>query len=159
MNIGDTILWGFVATVVLSCLLVASRSLHLTRIDIPFLLGTLWTDDRDKAKVTGFFLHFIFGWVFAFIYTAAFESTQLSTWWFGAIIGIVHGSFLLIAGMGIVEAIHPRMATEQRGPEPTRMLEPPGFLVLNYGRGTPVATLIAHIVYGAILGGFYQPLT
>jgi hypothetical protein len=24
----------------------------------------------------------------------------------------------------------------------------------NYGRGTPVATLLAHVVYGAIVGGF-----
>jgi uncharacterized membrane protein YagU involved in acid resistance len=155
MNIGNTILWGFAATVVLSSIMVASRSLHFTRIDMPFLLGTIWTDDRDKAKWSGFLLHFVFGWIFAFIYAAAFESTGLKNWWFGAIIGIVHASFVLVAGMSIVEAIHPRMATDHRGPEPTRMLEPPGFMVLNYGRGTPIATLFAHMVYGAILGLFY----
>ena len=26
--------------------------------------------------------------------------------------------------------------------------------VLNYGRGTPIATLLAHIAYGAMVGGF-----
>ena len=26
--------------------------------------------------------------------------------------------------------------------------------MLNYGRGTPIATVIAHIAYGAIVGGF-----
>jgi len=35
-------------------------------------------------------------------------------------------------------------------------LEPPGFFALNYGIGTPVAVLIAHLVYGAVLGGFYD---
>jgi hypothetical protein len=25
------------------------------------------------------------------------------------------------------------------------LLEPPGFLMRNYGRGTPIATLLAHI--------------
>jgi len=51
---------------------------------------------------------------------------------------------------------HPRMATEQRGPEPTRQLEPPGFLAMNYGRRTPVSVIIAHLVYGAVLGAFYR---
>ena len=32
------------------------------------------------------------------------------------------------------------------------LLEPPGFLLRNYGRGTPIATLLAHVVYGAIAG-------
>ncbi|WP_243639820.1 hypothetical protein [Streptacidiphilus pinicola] len=34
------------------------------------------------------------------------------------------------------------------------LLEPPGFLMLNYGPGTPVVTLAAHIGYGAPVGGF-----
>ncbi len=34
------------------------------------------------------------------------------------------------------------------------LLEPPGFLLRNYGSATPVATLLAHIAYGAIVGGF-----
>jgi hypothetical protein len=37
-----------------------------------------------------------------------------------------------------------------------RQLEPPGFLALNYGYETPVAVLIAHLAYGAILGAFYS---
>jgi hypothetical protein len=58
--------------------------------------------------------------------------------------------------MPVLPGFHPRMATEQRGPEPTRELEPPGFLALNYGRGTPLLTLLAHLVYGAIIGAFYR---
>jgi hypothetical protein len=34
------------------------------------------------------------------------------------------------------------------------LLEPPGFMMLNYGRRTPVATLASHALYGAIVGGF-----
>ena len=26
--------------------------------------------------------------------------------------------------------------------------------MLNYGRGTPLVTLVAHVAYGAIVGGF-----
>ena len=48
------------------------------------------------------------------------------------------------------------MASEQRGPTPTRLLEPPGFLGLNYGERTPISVMLAHLVYGGILGAFYR---
>ncbi|HEV3077046.1 MAG TPA: hypothetical protein VHB47_21670, partial [Thermoanaerobaculia bacterium] len=49
----------------------------------------------------------------------------------------------------------PAHGSEDYGPNPTSQLEPPGFLALNYGRHTPVATILAHLLYGAILGAFY----
>ena len=155
MDLNSTMLWGFASTLVLTSLLVLCRNLHLTRMDIPFLLGTLVTSDRNRAKWIGFLLHLLFGFIFAFIYVWAFEMTGLKHWWFGSLVGIVHASFVLTAGMNIVSSFHPRMATEDQGPDLTRLLEPPGFMILNYGRGTPVATLMVHIVYGGILGLFY----
>ena len=47
------------------------------------------------------------------------------------------------------------MASEQKGPTVTRQLEPPGFLALNYGYQTPFSVLVAHLIYGTILGIFY----
>jgi hypothetical protein len=47
------------------------------------------------------------------------------------------------------------MVSDSRGPEPTRLLEPPGFLVTNYGRITPVIVIAAHALYGLVLGTFY----
>jgi hypothetical protein len=38
-------------------------------------------------------------------------------------------------------------------------LESPGFLLLNYGRATPIATIIAHCAYGAIVGAFIGPVS
>jgi hypothetical protein len=32
------------------------------------------------------------------------------------------------------------------------LIEPPGFLMLNYGRSTFVVVLIAHLAYGATVG-------
>jgi hypothetical protein len=48
------------------------------------------------------------------------------------------------------------MASEQYGPTVVRQLEPPGFLALHYGTRTPVSVLLAHAVFGIILGGFYS---
>ena len=40
-------LWGFAATAVLTSLLRASQSMGLSRMDIPFMLGTIFTEDRE----------------------------------------------------------------------------------------------------------------
>jgi uncharacterized membrane protein YagU involved in acid resistance len=79
-----------------------------------------------------------------------------ATWWVGALVGLVHALFVLVAAMPLLPGMHPRMASEQRGPSPTRQLEPPGVLALNYGKRTPVSVVLAHLVYGAILGAFYR---
>jgi hypothetical protein len=155
MEIQRIILWGFAATVILTTVMVCAKFFGLTRIDLPFMVGTLFTKSRDKAAGIGFVLHLTFGWLFAFIYGAAFELSSLNTWWFGALIGLVHSGFVLSAGLQIMTAVHPRMARSHQGPTPTRLLEPPGFLALNYGTGTPLATILAHLIYGSVLGAFY----
>lgn len=155
MNLSQLILWGFAATVVLTTIMTASKYLGFTRMDIPFLLGTLFTPNRNKATWLGFTMHLLMGWFFAFIYGAAFETSGIKHGWFGVSIGFVHAAFVLAAGLQILNAFHPRMARPFQGPTPTRQLEPPGFLALNYGRGTPIITFLAHLVYGGILGSFY----
>ena len=149
------ILWGFGATLILTTIMTVSKYLGYTRIDLPFLLGTMLTSDRNKAPWLGFIMHLILGWLFAFIYGAAFESSGLQSWSFGVAVGSVHAAFVLTAGLQIVNYLHPRMARPFQGPTPTRQLQPPGFLALNYGKGTPLVTLLAHLVYGGVLGFFY----
>jgi hypothetical protein len=156
MNFGNIILWGFAATVMLTIIMVITKPLGLTRIDLPFILGTMFTPNRNKAPWIGFLIHLMIGWIFAFIYGAAFESSGLKIWWFGLLIGFVHGTAVLTVGLQVLNFMHPRMATSFQGPTPTKQLEPPGFLALNYGKGTPLVTLLAHLVYGLILGIFYH---
>ena len=114
------------------------------------------TPDRDRVGIIGFAIHLMNGWLFALLYAVVFEQWHRANWWLGAGIGLVHGLVVLVALMPLLPGLHPRMASEHTGPEPTRALEPPGFLALNYGRGTPIVTLVAHVAYGAILGGFYR---
>jgi hypothetical protein len=123
--------------------------------NIPYMLGTIFTPNRDRAKFIGFFFHFANGWIFSFVYVAAFELMGRATWWFGALIGLVQAGFVLTMLLPILPALHPRMANEQYGPTVVRQLEPPGFLGLHYGIRTPISILFAHAVFGAILGTFY----
>jgi hypothetical protein len=46
------------------------------------------------------------------------------------------------------------MGTTTSAADSTPLLEPPGFMLLNYGRPTPVLTLLGHMAYGAIIGAF-----
>jgi hypothetical protein len=54
----------------------------------------------------------------------------------------------------LLPVVHPRMATVQTAANSSPRLEPPGFLLLNYGQSTPVVMVALHIVYGAIVGEF-----
>jgi uncharacterized membrane protein YagU involved in acid resistance len=156
LNWPDVFLWGLVATLVLSTLLSASQALGLSRISIPLLLGTVVTGDRERASAIGFFLHLVFGWLFALLYALIFASWGRAGWLVGAGLGFGHGLVVLVVALPLLAGIHPRMASERTGPEPTRALEPPGFMALNYGWATPLVTLTAHVVYGAIIGSGYR---
>ncbi len=156
MNLPGILLWGFAATLALTTIMSLGHGLGLTRISIPFLLGTMLTPSRDAALVAGVAFHIVNGWLFALLYAAWLEAMGRATWWLGAGIGLGHALFVLAVGMPILPGLHPRMVSEYYGPTPNRRLQPPGFLALNYGRQTPIVTVIAHVIYGAIIGGFYK---
>jgi hypothetical protein len=146
---------GLVGTLVLTTLLRAASELGLTRMDLPFLLGTALTDDRVRAKALGYTLHFGFGLLFALAYYAIFVVINESGFLLGALFGLVHALFAASALVNILlPVVHRRMGTGFSAAGSAPLLEPPGFLLLNYGRQTPLATIIAHVAYGAIVGGF-----
>ncbi len=155
MTLWGALAGGFAGTTVLTTALSGATAMGLTRMDLPFLLGTALSEDRSKARLLGFTLHLLFGLGFAVAYFAVFVTIGRSGWLLGALFGIVHGLFSLTTLVNILlPAVHPRMGTEYTAADSTPLLEPPGFLMLNYGRSTPVVTLLAHIAYGAIIGGF-----
>lgn len=156
MNWDSWLLWGFVATVVLTSMMAGSQGLGLTRMNLPYILGTMFTPDRDRAKVLGFGLQVLNGWLVSLIYIAAFQAWGAAGWWRGAIIGLVHALFVLTVTMRLMPGIHPRMASEEQGPIGMRELEPPGLFALNYGVQTPLWVTISHVVFGVILGAFYR---
>lgn len=156
MNVGAWLVWGFGATIVLTTLLAGSQGLGLTRMNLPYVLGAMVTTDRDRAKVLGIAMHVVNGWVFSAVYVAAFHVWGGPAWWKGALVGAVHAAFVLVVVMPALPGMHPRMASETCGPTVVRGLEPPGFLAMHYGARTPVSVVLAHVVFGIILGTFYR---
>lgn len=156
MNWGSWVLSGFIATLALSTLLASSQGFGITRMNVPYLLGTIITPEREKATLYGFLAHFANGWLFSLLYVFIFEARHMANWWFGALLGLIHALFILSVVMTILPSLHPRMATEQHGPTAIRQLEPPGFMALNYGFRTPISVFMAHAAFGAILGSLYR---
>ena len=148
------LLRGLIASLGMVAVTGASQHFGWSRLDLPFLLGTAFMADRRAANVLGFVLFLTGGWLFAVVYYAIFAAVGRTTWWIGAIIGSLHAMLLLTAVLPLLPSIHPRVASEYDGPDSQRTLEPPGFLALHYGYRTPVVTLLAQALYGAILGGF-----
>lgn len=149
------LVFGLAGTVILTLLMAGSQGLGVTRMNLPYLLGTMLTPDRDRAKIYGIVVHLVNGWLFALVYIATFEVLGVATAWLGMLVGLVHGLFVITVALPAMPGLHPRMAGEEQGPTVVRQLEPPGFLAMNYGARTPVSVVVAHVIYGAVLGGCY----
>jgi hypothetical protein len=156
MSIWGALAGGFVGTLVPTALRTASE-LRLTRMDIPFLLSTAFTANRLLAKALGYLLHFAIG-----LGLRARLLRDLRR----------HRSERLVARRAPRPRARARRHHRPRqrpatAPPPTHgltpdrrkhvaLLEPPGFLMLNYGPQTPIVNVLAHIAYGTIVGGFSQ---
>lgn len=145
---------GLIATVVMTTLLQGSLELGYSRLSMPLLVGTILTGNRSLAVILGFILYFLGGVLFAFFYLFLFSAIGTTHWLAGLAIGAFHGLFFLMVVLPVLPYLHPRMATEYDGPSVLRRLEPPGFMGLNYGYRTPLATIVGHTSYGLMMALF-----
>lgn len=154
MMVWGAVAGGFAGTLVLTTALRAASEMSLTRIDLPFLLGTAVTSDRSRAKALGYLMHFVVGQLFAFGYLGLFVAIGRSGWILGAVFGLAHGLFSTTALINVLlPVVHPRMGSTYTAAGSSPLLEPPGFMMRNYGARTPEITIAAHIAYGALVGG------
>lgn len=156
MNWPNTLLAGFVGTLVLTSLEAGAQQLHLSRMSIPYLLGAAFTPGRDRAKVVGFFVHLFNGQLFALLYVAIFHATGAVSIWRGAGIGLGQALVVLLVVTPLLPSIHPRMASLHQGPTDLRPIEPPGPFALYYGFTTPLMVVVAHVIFGMVIGALYH---
>lgn len=143
------LLWGLLATAVMTTIMEGAQLLGYSRMSLPFLFGTFFTGRRRAAMIWGYVLYLIGGWLFAILYALVLEEFG-GGWWIGLLLGLVHGLFLIVVFLPLLPYVHPRMATEYDGPAALGRLEPPGSFGLHYGRPTPVITVAAQTMYGLI---------
>ena len=145
-------LFGLLATAVLTSVMIVAQLAGWTRLDLPLLLGTMITEDPDKARIVGFGMHLVIGEGFALGYAAAFALLDNSTWWLGALLAMAHAAVALTILVPFLPGVHPRMASNRAGPATKTLLEPPGLLGLNYGVETPAVAIVSHLAFGIALG-------
>lgn len=156
------IIAGLVGGAVMTMMMTMAKKAGMTDMDMPLILGTMFTGDREKAKGLGLFMHLVmmsalvFGTLYGLLF-AAFDVAEGNAWWVGAIFGGVHG---LIAGtaFAMMPMMHPRMGdkTAATGTDASGLhVRPPGLFGKNYGSATPAGVLIAHIAFGLVLGLIY----
>lgn len=154
------VLAGFVGTLVMTALIVVMRAAGKTRMDMVLLLGSMFTGRKPLARAIGLVMHLgvmgavVFGSIYAFLF-AVLGTAPAAAWWVGAIIGILHG---LVVGllMPMVPMVHPRMGDHaRRGSADQVELAPPGLFARNYGGMTPVGLVMAHMLFGLVVGLVY----
>jgi hypothetical protein len=150
-------LFGLISTTALTAIMIIAQLAGLTRLDLPLILGTVATEDPDRARVAGFFIHLAVGQVFALGYAASFAVLDEATWWLGLLLGLLHGLVALSVLVPLLAGVHPRMASSRAGPRSRATLEPPGLFALNYGVQTPAVAMAAHAAYGILLGVLLRP--
>ena len=151
--IGSAIAGGFLGTLVMTTIMRGASELGLTRIDFALLLGTTVSDNRRKARAIGYVFHFILGLAFALAYAGFFAIVGRSGWLLGAGLGALQAVFNGTVLVNVLlPVVHPRIGTPDSAANEIALIEPPGFLMLNYGRRSFLVVLAAHIVYGAVVG-------
>ncbi|HET8607164.1 MAG TPA: hypothetical protein VFL66_09060 [Gaiellaceae bacterium] len=146
---------GLVGTIALTSGLRIAQEVGLTRMDIPLLLGTAFSPSRSRALVIGYGFHALNGLAFSLVYAGIFLAVGHTGPALGAGLGLAHG---MVSGGALLNAllpaVHPRMGTPWTDSEETPLLEPPGFLLANYGPRTAIVSLVLHVVYGTLVGWF-----
>jgi len=150
-------IFGLIATATLTAVLIGAQMAGVTRLDLPLMLGSIVIADPDRARAAGFAIHLINGQGFALGYAAVFAARGEATWWSGALLGVLHGAVALLVIVPLLPGVHPHMASERAGLSSGPALEPPGLLGLNYGRETPLVTMLAHVTFGIALGLLLDP--
>ena len=109
-------LFGLLATAILTVVMIAAQLAGWTRLDLPLLLGTIVTDDPDRARVVGFFMHLAIGEGFALGYAAGFALLDTATWWLGALFGLLHAAVALDDPRAAAPRRSPAHGVESGGP-------------------------------------------
>jgi hypothetical protein len=151
--IGSAIAGGFVGTLVMTTIMRGASEFGLTRIDLALLLGTTVSDNRRKARAVGYVFHFLIGLGFALAYGGFFAIIGRSGWMLGALLGALQAVFTGTVLVNVLlPVVHPRIGTPETAASEIALIEPPGFLMRNYGRRSFFVVLAAHIMYGAVVG-------
>jgi uncharacterized membrane protein YagU involved in acid resistance len=101
--------FGFVATVALTGMMTTAQMAGWSRMDLPLMLGMMFTERPERARSLGLLIHLVNGQAFALLYVSAFAAIGYATWWLGVTFGLLHGLAALLVIVPFLQGIHPRI--------------------------------------------------
>jgi fatty acid desaturase len=142
------IVWGVMATIAFTAVGMIGKAMGMTRMDLLDLLGSMMAEPGTGAsRATGAVIHHMNGALLAvaWAYGTALIGVP-ANWLTGLAWGVILWALALLM-MTTLGAVHPAI---RRGEQ-----DDPGPAATNFGRMTPVGSLIGHLVYGLALGFAY----
>ena len=119
----------------MSALLLLPRWLGIGKIDVIPAVGALITGKTENALSIGYVVHFTSGIMFAYVYWGLLLLMKLPlVWWMFGMAGFIHGIIVMLLVCIAVMEHHPIARYHERGPM------------------TGLAQLLAHILYGVVVG-------
>lgn len=143
------LVWGAVAALAMSLTIAIGRSIGITTMNLLDLLGSLIAPRGTGASwFVGLLIHMATGAVLAVagaysIVLLGFEVTWLSAGIWAAFVSLL--ALLMMSSLGVV---HPKIRRHEQ--------VDPGPAAVHFGALTPVGVVLAHLVYGAVLGLLYN---
>jgi len=149
MNFGLGFLAGLIGGAAMTLILSIARQAGAGALDLELKIGSLVTKDlTSKAWMIGLAIHLLMSGLIGLLYALGFEYvTRKATWLIGVGFGLVHA---IIGGLllSTMRDLNPLM----RG----GLVRAPGAFASNLGRSSIVWFVMAHLIYGAIVGAVYR---
>jgi hypothetical protein len=136
---------GAVGTGALTLVLALAPSLGSPALNFPLWDGTFFTMNLTWAVILGYGVHFAIGISLAMLFQRTFQSRLPGEAWLqGAVYGFFIWLALMVVGLPLFDLLDPLAANG--------LLPSPGFFALGLGATAPVMLLVAHLIYGAVVG-------
>jgi hypothetical protein len=150
----SAIFWsGFVATTLAVACGRLFRSFEWTELSPASQVGCFFFDNPrlPAAEAVGLLLLFGLGSTLVpALYGTILSAAGAVSWRGGTLVGVVHGTI----AVGLLPYVARYSACVRNGVTP-----PPGRFGLGWGRGTPAAIVLGHVIYGAVLGAALAAFT
>lgn len=145
----SAIVWGAVATIAFTLFSMMGKAMGMTRMDLLDLLGSaVAPPGSGAAKAVGAVVHLTNGVLLAVFWAFGVALVDLPANWVTALAWSALLWVLALLMMTTIGSVHPAI---RRGTQTD-----PGPAATNFGRMTPMGSLVGHLVYGAVLGLGYQ---
>ena len=119
------------------------------KMNLFYLLGSMMLRKKVMVYMAGAMFHAVMSVAFALAHVGVYQAfgldSNLLAW--GVLFGFVHYMAVGMA-LGMMPIMHPRIRAGE--------LQAPGAYALSYPRGTAMGFLMLHLLYGVLVGAFYN---